>query len=130
MNLVYNSTFTVFPQDCNYLIPPMVFGGKVLSEMDVCAAMACRRLLYGTECTDSVTVQVDKVTFFVGAVIGDLVFLRGEIVKLGHKSIVIHVEGERENHDGKRERICCGDFTFVSRKNGKSHPHGLKLNDD
>lgn len=127
MNTVFETTFTVFPQHSNYLQPPMVFGGKVLAEMDICAAMTAKRLLYGTECTDAITVAVNKVTFFVGAQIGDLIFLRGEVIKLGVKSILMRVEGWRENHDGTRERICEGEFTFVARKNGKTYPHGLRL---
>lgn len=40
-------SFIVFPEDLNYV--GSLFGGKVLAEMDLTAAKAARRLLYGTD---------------------------------------------------------------------------------
>lgn len=123
----YDTSFIVFPQDTNYMYP-MIFGGKVLSEMDICAAGATRRLLYHSECDSAVTVGVNNVIFHIGAEVGDMLLLSGEISKLGHKSVMIHVTGWREKKDtGEKEKLCDGDFTFVSRKNGISFPHGLVL---
>lgn len=121
---VFESNFTIFPSDTNYMYP-MVFGGKMLSEMDVCAAMAVRRALYGTECDSAVTVAVRSVNFLVGAIVGDLVFLHGEIIKLGNRSLDIRVVGWREQAGGERQKICEGEFVFASRRLGIIHPHGL-----
>jgi hypothetical protein len=42
---IASTCFVVFPQDCNANFP-MLFGGKVLAEMDRCAGIAVRRTLY------------------------------------------------------------------------------------
>jgi acyl-CoA hydrolase len=130
METIFNHNFTVFPEHQNYM-PPMIFGGKLLSEMDICAAMTARRFLYSSESAkDAVTVAVSNVSFYVGAVVKDLIFLTGEVVRTGLSSIDIHVVGYRERDKAVREKICDGDFRFVSCKlpqNGivERIPHGL-----
>lgn len=122
-NTIFNHTFTVFPQDSNYM-PPMIFGGKLLSEMDICAAMTARRFLYSSKTAkDAVTVAVSNVNFYVGAVVKDLIFLKGEVVRTGISSIDIHVSGYREkagDDNELKEKICDGDFRFVSCKEPKN----------
>ena len=121
----YETSFTVFPDHTNYNEPPCIFGGKMLAEMDNCAAMVCRRALYGTDCTDSVTVSV-KVDFLRPAYIGDIVYLRGVLTHVGDKSMTVSVECIREEKKtGKQERMSMGMFTFVARKNGIPSSHGL-----
>lgn len=126
VNLTHESNFMVFPEHTNYM-PPMIFGGKMLSEMDICAAVTVRRAMIGTLCDSAVTVGVDKVKFFAGAIIGDLIYLRGTVVKTGIKSIQVFVECEREHKDGQREKIAEGYYTFVSRQDSTPHPHGLTM---
>lgn len=76
----------------------------------------------------ALTVNVTDVTFFIGAALGDIIFLNAEVVKLGTKRIEIQVTGERENSSGKREKICEGKFIFCAMYQNKySIPHGLKL---
>jgi acyl-CoA hydrolase len=124
----FQSSFTVFPQDCNYNEPPCIFGGKMLAEMDNCAAMVCRRALYGTGCTDAVTVNVN-VSFQRPAYIGDIVLLRGWLIETGNKSLVIQLQCDREEKgSGKIEMMAYGRFTFVARKEGVPSPHGLTMN--
>lgn len=125
----FYTTFTVFPQDTNYNTPPSVFGGKVLAEMDNCAAMTARRALYETEATDAITVNVTNVNFYIGALVGEIVHLKGTILKVGNKSIDIQIVGHRENRKGEVNKMCDGVFRFVSRKDGIPFAHGLKNND-
>lgn len=120
METIFNHTFTVFPEHSNYM-PPMIFGGKLLAEMDICAAMTARRFLYSspTGARDAVTVAVTGINFYIGAVIKDLIFLTGEVVRTGASSIDIQVIGHRERASGEhptsyREKICDGFFRFVS----------------
>lgn len=114
METIFNHTFTVFPEHSNYM-PPMIFGGKLLSEMDICAAMTARRFLYSSETAkDAVTVAVTGVSFYVGAVVKDLIFLTGEVVRTGLSSIDIQVVGYRERNSDKKQKICEGFFRFVS----------------
>lgn len=136
MNSVYETSFVVFPQDTNYMYP-MVFGGKVMSEMDIAAAICVRRALIGASAEYAVTTRATNIEFHVGAVVGDLVFLTARIVRVGTTSINIDVEGVRELKDGSKEKICNGSFTFVTVENPAAvgpdrklqpKPHGLVLN--
>lgn len=129
----------------------MVHGGYMLMMMDRCAAECSRRLLYDAvsqeqtitvkdvfshkdvcyvdyiKANSALTVNVTDVIFFIGASLGDIIFLNAEVVKLGNKRIEIQVTGERENDKGDREKICTGKFVFCSMYNGESVPHGLTL---
>ena len=99
MNLTHETSFAVFPGDCNYHYP-MVFGGKMLAEMDKCAATTVRRFLYDSpnEAKHALTVGVDKVIFHKGAEVGDLIFLTGTVKDVGQKRISVWVKAERENN--------------------------------
>ena len=138
MNIKHSTSFTVYPEMCNfYEEGKMLHGGYALMMMDRCAAECSRRLLYDAQlitekikANSAVTVNVTDVTFFVGAMLGDIIFLNAEVVKLGSKRIDIQITGERENSKGEREKICEGKFVFVSMHNNKSVPHGLTLSGD
>ncbi len=125
----HETSFVVFPVDCN-ANPPMLFGGKVLSEMDRCAAIAARRLLYGSPATgDYVTVGVNNVKFIKSGQVKDLIYVKAEVVKLGEKSITINVVVERETKDLKRETLATAEYVFVAYDvvNKKAVSHGLNL---
>jgi len=110
----FETSFVVMPKDCNYL-GDMLFGGALLAHMDIAAAMAVRRTLYSSEVKTALTVAVNNVTFLVGATIGDLIFLKATIIKLGIKSLTILVEGHRENqYNGTIDKICTGEFVFCA----------------
>ena len=121
----FETSFTVFPGDTNYNAIPCVFGGKMLSEMDACAATVCNRAIYGTECTDVVTVNV-QVDFNRPAFIGDIVLISGYLESVGNKSLIVKLSCIREEkRTGKQELMATGKITFVSRKDGTPFPHGL-----
>ncbi len=111
----------------NYMYP-MIFGGEMLSQMDIAAAMAVRRALYDspTGCDGAVTVHCSDINFLVGAQVGDLILLKAEIIEVGSKSISVRVEGYRDQPTDP-VKLCNGRFVFVSQKKGESHPHGLTL---
>ena len=119
-------SFIVFPDDLNYA--GTLFGGKVLAEMDLTAAKATRRLLYGTDCDGAVTASLDKVDFKKPAHLGDIIELKASILHLGRTSIKIYVHVSKENQTGEIETICDATFIFVSLKQGVPHPHYCQLN--
>lgn len=127
--LTYSTSFVVFPQDCNANFP-MLFGGKILSEMDRCAAVTARRFLYNspTGAKDYVTVAINNVKFLKSAEVKDLLFITGQVNKVGTKSINIKVVMQRETKDGC-EDIAEGEFVFVAYdvKEKRAIEHGLKL---
>lgn len=127
MNLVHENNWIVMPADCNYHFP-MVFGGAVMSQLDLCAAACVNRLLHDSECDSAVTYKVLDGIFYLACEAGDLVFMRAEIVELRSTAIVVHVTAEREKRNSpKRDAAASFKFVFVSKKGGKYWPHGLKL---
>lgn len=115
-------TFTVFPEDLNYT--GSLFGGKLLSEMDVAAIKPVRRILYGTACDGAVTVSLDKVDFKNPAYLGDIIELHAGIVRMGRTSIDVAFHVSREDQTGEVATICEARFTFVSLKDNEPYPHG------
>jgi acyl-CoA hydrolase len=118
--------FTVFPDDCNYMQhldgTPMVHGGTMLLKMDRAAAELARILIKGTECNSVLTVGVNDVTFYHGAKLGDMIRLEVYPTAFGVKRIELLVECYVDE-----VKMCDGKFVFCSFKDGKSHPHGIKL---
>lgn len=121
--------FVVFPADCN-ANPPMAFGGKMMAEMDRCAAVTVRRFLYGSPAgaRDAVTVSVDRLTFHHPAEVKDLVVVSGRVVKAGEKSVTVAVAAGRER-PGEFRLLTDAEFTFVAYdlERKRAVPHGLRL---
>ena len=128
----YKTSFTVYPDDCNYLKVPgtdvaMVHGGTMLLKMDRAAAECIRKVLYQTDCDSALTVGVDKVTFYFGAKCGDLINIDAQVIEYGAKRISCLVSCYVEEWGGKEKLMAVGTFHFCATKDGKSHVHGLKL---
>jgi len=143
MNLIYETSFTVYPEDTNIHLP-LIFGGAFFGHLDKAAAVAVRRLLYdSTTCKGAVTHKVENLTFHKPCYMGDLIFIRAEIVSLGVKSVVVDVTAHRENlpqidqQPAELELAAAAKFVFVtiaSDYNIESKPnllpyasHGLKM---
>ena len=129
VNIEHTTSFVVQPQDTNHNYP-MLFGGKVLAEMDRCAGITTRRFLYHspTGAKDAVTIAINSVKFLKGGEVKDLLFVSGKVIKVGEKSITVKVTVERETKKGK-ELLTEGEYVFVAYDLGlrKAVVHGLKL---
>ena len=121
----YITDFTVFPEDINYA--NSLFGGKLLSKMDIAAATLARKMLYGTEADGAVTASMDKVDFICPAHIGDLITVKCTLKSLGRSSMVIKTKVWKETKSGEIFKICTGIFTFVAMKDKKPYAHGLSF---
>lgn len=128
-NVEHTTSFVVQPQDTNHNYP-MLFGGKSLAEMDRCAGITTRRLLYHspTGAKDAVTVAINSVKFYKAGEVKDLVFITGKVIKLGEKSVTIKMTVERETKEG-RTTLIEAEYVFVSYDLEKKEavPHGLTL---
>ncbi len=128
-NTTHSTSFVAFPQDCN-ANPPMIFGGKLLSEMDRCAGITTRRFLYSspTGAKDAVTIAINNVKFHKGVEVKDLIFVTGNVIKVGEKSITIKVIVEKEVNNN-RELMVEGEFVFCAfdLTQKKAIAHGIKL---
>ena len=88
-----------------------IFGGWLMSQMDLGAAIYARNL-----CRSRVTtVAVDGMAFLNPVYGGDLVNCHASLVKVGRTSMKIDVEAwVQRGGDGKMLRVTEGVFTYVA----------------
>ena len=94
-----------------------IFGGWVLSQMDIAGGVAA---VQRTK-TRVVTVAVNAMTFISPVKVGDVLCIYTKIIKIGNTSITIAIEAwARRDRMAKREKVTEGHFTYVSLdENGK-----------
>lgn len=96
-----------------------IFGGWIMSQMDMGGAILAKELAQGRV----VTVSVDSMSFIRPVSVGDVVCCYGKCVKVGRTSMQVKVEvWIKKVADGSRDRYCVTEalFTFVAiDKNGK-----------
>lgn len=128
LNTHFETNFIVMPSQCNFLYP-MIFGGALFSELDKAAACAVNRLLHHSECDSAVTFKFEG-TFHAAAEAGDIVFIKAAILETRRNAIVVEVKAEFERRAKPgRTKAADAKFVFVSRKDGKYHPHGISLHE-
>lgn len=131
--LTSTHSFTVMPKDCNFNINvsnnknDILFGGKLLYEMDYAGAKVVRRATYGVDLDMFVTASVDKINFEKPSFLGDIISMEATIKSLGRSSVGIKVVVSRESLRGETEQVCSANMTFVTMKNGRSTPHLLNF---
>ncbi|MEM7168870.1 MAG: acyl-CoA thioesterase [Pseudomonadota bacterium] len=88
-----------------------IFGGWVLSQMDIAGGIAAGQLAQGRV----VTVAVDAMTFVLPVHVGDVLCVYSEMVKTGRSSMTIHLEAwAQRDRIGREELVTQGTFTFVA----------------
>jgi acyl-CoA thioesterase YciA len=88
-----------------------IFGGWLMSQMDLAAANAASRRCRG-RCA---TVAVDAMIFHQPVFIGDEVSLYANVVHVGRTSMTIRVEAWRRSRtDDVRNKVTEATFTFVA----------------
>ncbi len=88
-----------------------VFGGWIVSQMDLAGAIHAERFSKG-RCA---TISIHEMTFLVPVKVGDVVSCYTKILKVGNTSIQMQIE-VWDSHDTSRKakRITQGIFTFVA----------------
>lgn len=124
-SLKYSYDFIVFPQNLNNL--GTLFGGVLLSHMDIAAATLARKALYGTDSDGAVTASMDKVNFNAPSFVNDLIRIDCEIKKFGRTSFEIRAKVHKETPRGEEVKICDANFTFVAMKDKKPFVHHLSF---
>lgn len=99
-----------------------IFGGWLLSQMDLAGAVIAWERAQGRVAT----VAVDSMTFHRPVYVGDVVSCFAEVVRIGRTSISVRVEAWALRRGlGQRERVTQGVFTYVALdENGASRPVG------
>jgi len=129
--LVAVHSFTVMPKDCNYNVEEgsettrILFGGKLLYDLDFAAAKIARRATYDVDCDMVVTASVGETNFEKPAFTGDIITYTSTIKALGKSSIQIRIQVVRESLTGFIELISTSNMTFVTVKDGKPSKHDL-----
>jgi acyl-CoA thioesterase YciA len=88
-----------------------IFGGWVLSQMDMAGGMIATRRAHGRVAT----VAIATMTFRLPVFVGDEVSCYGEIIRIGNSSLTIKVESwVRRGRGGELIKVTEGLFTFVA----------------
>ncbi len=88
-----------------------IFGGWVLSQMDIAAGIAAGNRAQGRVAT----VAVDAMSFIRPVFVGDVMCVYTEVEKTGRTSITIRLEAwALRNRLGARVKVTEGHFTFVA----------------
>jgi acyl-CoA thioesterase YciA len=88
-----------------------VFGGWIVSQMDLAGAIHAERFSKG-RCA---TIAINQMTFLVPVKVGDVITCYTKILKVGNTSIQMEIE-VWDSHDSSRDavRVTEGVFTFVA----------------
>ena len=98
-----------------------IFGGWIMSQVDIAGSIAACRLARGR----AVTVAVNSFHFKKAVYVGDLVSLYAKVIKVGNTSITVDVEvfAERKPENPEVIRVTEATLTFVAvDKDGKPRP--------
>ncbi|MDG6894623.1 acyl-CoA thioester hydrolase YciA [Volucribacter amazonae] len=100
-----------------------IFGGWIMSQMDMGGAILAKEIAHGRV----VTVSVESMNFIKPVTVGDVVCCYGKCLAVGRSSIKIKVEVwvKKVSSEPFNERYCVTDavFTFVAiGENGRSRP--------
>jgi acyl-CoA thioesterase YciA len=88
-----------------------IFGGWVLSQMDLAGGTAATRRARGRVATVAIT----GMTFHLPVLIGDEVSCYAEIVKIGRSSLTVRVESwARRGASDEHIKVTEGIFTYVA----------------
>ena len=88
-----------------------MFGGWIISQMDLAAYLHARKQAHGK----IVTVAIDNIVFHRPVLVGDCLICYAVTEKIGRTSIAVKVEAlveRKESH--KTEQVTEGRFVFVA----------------
>ena len=88
-----------------------IFGGWVMSQMDIAGAIAAVEHCRGRV----VTVAVDSMNFIAPVKVGDILCVYTAVVRVGTTSITIAVEAwARRNRIANRVKVTEGNYVYVA----------------
>ena len=88
-----------------------IFGGWVLSQMDIAAGIIASRRARGAVAT----VAIEKMSFITPIHLRDLISVYAEVERVGRTSMQIRIEVVASRNGGETEiKVTDGMFTFVA----------------
>ena len=104
----------VMPQDANVL--GTLFGGQMVSWMDISASKAVHRFLKDTNADAALTRAIDAIEFKEPVYVGNWVNFEAIIISTGRSSIEIQIDAYKETKDIDKLLACSAKLSFVSVK--------------
>jgi acyl-CoA thioesterase YciA len=88
-----------------------IFGGWVLSQMDMAAGIVAAGRAHGRVAT----VAIDAMQFIRPVKVGDVLCIYVDIIRIGRSSMGLQIEAwVLRNRQDRREKVTEGLFTFVA----------------
>lgn len=88
-----------------------IFGGWVLSQMDIAGGIFARKMARGRV----VTVAVDAMTFHLPMLVGDVMCCYARVIKTGRSSLTIEITAwVIRQFDTERIKVTDGTFVYVA----------------
>ena len=89
-----------------------IFGGWIMSQVDIAGSIAAYRLAQGRV----VTVAVDSLQFHHPVLVGDLISCYADIIRVGRTSITVQVEvyAERDSGGIQHIKVTEARLTYVA----------------
>jgi len=99
-----------------------IFGGWIMSQMDLAGGIAAAARARGRV----VTVSCTDMAFLKPVKVGDVVCCYYDVVRIGRTSLTLHIEAWVLRHgQGERIKVTSADFTYVALdEKGKPRPVG------
>ena len=112
--MIYKARYSqlVMPNHINNL--HTLFGGQMISWMDLAASKVSFRFLRDTKAQGAVTRAIDEVEFKEPVLSGEWVTMNATIFSVGNSSIKIEVEAFAEGPDSQDRLVCSSIITMVS----------------
>jgi acyl-CoA thioesterase YciA len=110
-DLKKNAILRVVPGPSDINANGHIFGGWVLSQMDIAAGIVASRRAQGPVAT----VAIERMEFIAPIELRDLISVYAEVEKVGRTSMVIRIEVIAHRDRGQQQiKVTEGLFTFVA----------------
>ncbi len=110
MSEITTAVQIVLPQHCNGYSKPRLFGGQLMSWIDIVGAVAARRY---AQCAVT-TVCVDNLNFLSPAYLNDTIVQEAFVTWTGTTSLEVRVDTYVEQIDLTRKRVNRAYLVFVA----------------
>ena len=98
-----------------------IFGGWLLSQMDIAGGLVTKKIAKGR----TVTIAVDSMTFYEPVKVGDTLCCYVELVKQGKTSMTVKIESwKTTQYKEGRQKVTQGVFTYVA-VNSNGRPRAI-----
>ncbi len=101
----------VVPQPADINSNGHIFGGWVLSQMDIAGGIVAGRIAQGA----CATVAIETMQFLAPILVRDLISVYARVERRGHTSVAIRLDVIASRDRGREEvKVTSGVFTFVA----------------